>query len=115
MCRAYGDPASKGASRARSIAASLARCGGVRPASSACSLLSRAPRARSTRASPSSVSETSTPRRSCGSEERRVGKECRSRGSPYHEKKKERKDEVELGIGDVEKQENNVCTAYGLW
>src|SRR5688572_33320683 len=25
------------------------------------------------------------------SEERRVGKECRSRGSPYHEKKKERK------------------------
>src|SRR5689334_25050212 len=29
------------------------------------------------------------------SEERRVGKECRSRWSPYHEKKKEYKDEVE--------------------
>src|SRR6266403_697753 len=27
--------------------------------------------------------------RGCRSEERRVGKECRSRWSPYHEKKKE--------------------------
>src|SRR5690242_20886345 len=31
-----------------------------------------------------------TPASSSRSEERRVGKECRSRGSPYHEKKKER-------------------------
>src|SRR5690625_7856673 len=29
------------------------------------------------------------------SEERRVGKECRSRGSPYHEKKKRRKEWAE--------------------
>src|SRR5438045_4366780 len=28
---------------------------------------------------------------SCRSEERRVGKECRSRGWPYHEKKKRKK------------------------
>src|SRR5262249_57037349 len=33
------------------------------------------------------------------SEERRVGKECRSRGSPYHYKKKRRGGEVKGGAG----------------
>src|SRR5204862_2580621 len=32
------------------------------------------------------------------SEERRVGKECRSRGSPYHDKKKSRKKERTVAI-----------------
>src|SRR6267142_429179 len=36
------------------------------------------------------------------SEERRVGKECRSRWSPYHEKKKK----IDLGGGSVIKKEN---------
>src|SRR5438309_10774511 len=38
--------------------------------------------------SPRASSCRSSVRRAARSEERRVGKECRSRGSPYHEKKK---------------------------
>src|SRR5438477_10044062 len=33
------------------------------------------------------MTSVSSPFSCCRSEERRVGKECRSRGSPYHEKK----------------------------
>src|SRR5476649_2791790 len=36
-----------------------------------------------------STTTTQSSRRSTRSEERRVGKECRARGSPYHYKKKE--------------------------
>src|SRR5687767_16031128 len=46
-------------------------------------LISRAGRARRARPPPLMVE------RCLRSEERRVGKECRSRGSPYHEKKEE--------------------------
>src|SRR6266403_2974170 len=40
-------------------------------------------------ATPKNCGKTSA--RPCRSEERRVGKECRSRWSPYHEKKKKRR------------------------
>src|SRR6266478_7494735 len=35
------------------------------------------------------------------SEERRVGKECRSRWAPYHEKKKKEKRNCTAGVGEV--------------
>src|SRR5207249_11776517 len=41
------------------------------------------------------------------SEERRVGKECRSRWSPYHEKKKTKYNNVSLQI------HNAVCSSVG--
>ena len=55
-------PASNGASRIRSRSASDCRCSAFRPVSSACSLLSSASSAASTRSRPSLVSDTSTPR-----------------------------------------------------
>src|SRR6266513_3959594 len=39
------------------------------------------------------------PRSSLRSEERRVGKECRSRWSPYHEKKKSENERTERNLG----------------
>src|SRR5438874_13569393 len=45
------------------------------------------------------------------SEERRVGKECRSRGSPYHQKKKEtgvRDREVRMAVEDHDRDSGTV-------
>src|SRR3712207_9553619 len=43
---------------------------------------------RSPASSPGAASRSSRPKQGARSEERRVGKECRSRWSPYHSKKK---------------------------
>src|SRR6266511_5223264 len=45
-----------------------------------------------------STPTSSTGGTSARSEERRVGKECRSRWSPYHEKKKRRTCESEIAV-----------------
>src|SRR5262245_66655446 len=53
------------------------------------------------------------------SEERRVGKECRSRWSPYHEKKKERRKQEDEGAGKKKHEcrataRRSASTLYGI-
>src|SRR5256885_6009511 len=69
---------------------------------SACSTTRRVRRrrGRSLGASCSSSTRASARPRSSRSEERRVGKECRSRGAPYHLKKKKKKKR-----GDIDRRE----------
>src|SRR6266566_7328831 len=56
---------------------------------------------RTTRSSPTLPATGTCPRAGARSEERRVGKECRSRWSPYHYKKKKKKYQSNAKISKI--------------
>src|SRR6267154_4294397 len=64
---------------------------------------------RGPQAGPRGPSPAPAPRRS---EERRVGKECRSRWSPYHEKKKMKREEMVVRVEVRNRGEG--CDRHGL-